>query len=133
MTATTITSAQARKLSEKWLAAQRDIKELEAVKSSIEQSLREYVRETGETTLGNVLAYERAKPVKLECYATNKKLDDVAPFLLDAEGVQDYVKRSLDTTGIARDYDKNALLRQALAEWKVRPAAQDSEIYFKHV
>lgn len=130
---TTITSAQARRLSEKWLTVLRELKELELQKQNIETELREYVRETGEETIGSVKAYTRSKPAKLECYATNKKLDDVVPFLLIRDDLADYVKRSLDVSGIARDYDKNAVLKAACAEWKVRPAQPESEIYFKHV
>lgn len=129
-TATTMTSAQARRLSEKWLEIVKVLKESELVKANIEAELRDYVRETGETNIGSLLAYERTKPAKLECYATNKKLDDVAPFLMDRIG--DYVKRSLDVSGIARDYEKNAELRIVLSEWKVRPAQPEAEIYFKH-
>lgn len=130
MSATTLTSAQARRLSEKWLVTVKEIKEMELQKQNIETELRDYVRATGETIIGSLLAYERAKPAKLECYAVNKKLDDVSPFLMDR--IVDYVKRSLDVSGIARDYEKNAELRMELAEWKVRPAQPEVEIYFKH-
>jgi RNA-binding protein YhbY len=133
MDTTTISSAQARRLSEKWLDTVKTLKELEEQKKQIEASLKEYVTETGVKTIGNLMAYTRSSAAKLECYATNKKLDDVVPFLLSHTEIEDYVKRSLDTTGIVNDYSKNPVLKSVLQAYKVRPSEPETNIYFKHI
>jgi hypothetical protein len=128
---TTVSSAQARRLAEKWLDTVRTLKDLEMTKQNIEAELRDYVRETGEQTIGNVMAYERAKPPKLET-TDGKKLDTVLPFLL-AKLPGQYTKVSADVAQILKNYELDREVRRILTTMKVQPAEQEKEIYFKHI
>jgi hypothetical protein len=129
-TVTTISSAQARRLADKWLETVSALKELETQKARIENELRDYVRETGEQTISNVMAYERSKPPKLEC--ADRDIKNVMPQLV-ARLPEDYVKITADVAAIVRDFELVPGLRKICNKLNVAPAEQEKEIYFKHI
>lgn len=127
-----MSDAQARALADKYLETMISIKELEAKKADIEEKLRGYVSATGAEQVGNLKAYTRKNPSRLECTLAGKKLDDVLPVIFERID-ESYVKRSLDVTKIASEWTHNADLRTILVSQGVRVSEPVEKILFKHI
>lgn len=125
-----LTSAEARRVAEKYLATIVQMKELDEQKKKYEEALRDYVRQTNETEIGAVMAYERVKPAQL-VGATGRKLKEIQDSLMLVLPVG-YVKKTLDVTRMLQNLQSDKVLCKHLDKSGLT-IVQEKEWYFKHV
>jgi hypothetical protein len=124
---TPTTPEQLAKLWVKLTRAKKDIAlELEA----IETALRGHVNETGEVRIGVVTAFRKMKPANLALINDKYEIGRQKEALLaELEGT-DYVKMSLDVTGIHKAAPYEKIVERALTKCKLA-TIQEEEWYFK--
>lgn len=103
---------------------------LEAEIDEVENELRDWVHETGEKTIGPVLAYERQSPPRL-VGATGKKLEFLTEQLTN-ELPEHFWKRKLEITKMLAALDSDVNLKNQL-QVKGLSIEQTSGWYFKAV
>lgn len=96
----------------------------------IETALRGYVNETGEVQIGALTAYRKVKPAALALTNDKYELGRQQEALLAELEDSDYVKRSLDVTGIHKAAPYEKIVKRALAKCKLA-TVQEQEWYFK--
>jgi hypothetical protein len=117
-------------LADLWVKLQRAKKDVATEIEVVETALRGHVEETGADRIGVLTVYSKAKPAALVC--TNEKLDlarqkdALMEELMDSE----YIKRSLDVTGIHKAAPYEKFLERALTKYKLA-TVQETENYFK--
>jgi hypothetical protein len=119
-----------KQVADLWVKLQRAKKDIATEIEAVETVLRAHVDETGADRIGILTTYQKAKPAALVC--TNEKLDlarqkeALMNELIDSE----YIKHTLDITGIHKAAPYEKIVERALLKCKLA-TVQDTETYFK--
>ena len=121
---------QAHARAEKIIALRKQIDSLEDQLAKETDALREYALETGERTIGPLLAYERSSTPRLVC-ASGKAMEMFQEQLTN-QLPETYWKKKLDVSRMLAGLDTDFNLRALLVEKGLSIEASTS-LYFKEV
>lgn len=127
---TGLTDAEARLLAKKLLQLNVDAKTIANTKAEIQKQLNDYVFKTGNTEIGEVVAYAQASPPKLVSLKNEKKA--VIEYKLLSEINEDYVIEKLDVKKIKEMMATDKKLSGLMRRLKIG-VEQTSSYRFKHV
>lgn len=127
---TGLTDAEARLLAKKLLQLNVDAKTIANTKAEIQKQLNDYVIKTGNTEIGEVVAYAQASPPKLVSLKNEKKA--VIEYKLLSEINEDYVIEKLDVKKINEMMATDKKLSGLMRRLKIG-VEQTSSYRFKHV
>lgn len=116
----------AEKLAAEWVELKKEIADREKRLEEVIANLRAYVEETGEQTIGELMAYAKANPAKIVDAQGKTDAKIVKALMVMLDGTE-YVKKSLDVTALKNNFEEKKVqfaLREAGAQILVEEVVQ---------
>lgn len=124
------TDAEARAMATKLMQLNVDARTIKQQQDKIKEQLTIYVKETGATEIGEVVAYEQSAAPTLVSQKGEKSGVIQAKLLAEIE--DDFIIEKLDVKKIKEDLNSNKHLKSLMRRLKIE-VQQKSSYRFKHV